>query len=96
MATDSRNFDSSDMATRGRIGGHVRASRYDAEQLTGRARAGLLERFRREVDPDGTLPDHERDRRVEQARSAFYARLARKRWASRRARIAAASAEAGE
>lgn len=41
-----------------------------------RAQRGLLERFAREVDPDGVLPEVERYRRAEQARQAHMQRLA--------------------
>jgi hypothetical protein len=36
----------------------------------------LEERFVADVDPDGPLPADERARRVENARKAYYARLA--------------------
>ena len=50
-----------------------------------RMRAGLQERFLREVDPDNQLPEAERLRRAAKARQAFYQRLA---MASVKARLA--------
>jgi hypothetical protein len=41
-----------------------------------RGQAGLLSRFAREIDPDGTLPPEELAKRVENARQAHMARLA--------------------
>jgi len=35
-----------------------------------------LDRFEREVDPDGVLPPEERRRRAEHARKAYFLRLA--------------------
>ena len=71
-----RRFDPEEMALRGRIGAHVSKSRHDARILTAQARAAFLHRFEREVDPDGTLPEEERQRRAEHARKAYFARLA--------------------
>lgn len=48
----------------------------DRTAATAPARAGLLARFEREVDPDGTLSPHERAKRADSARRAFYTRLA--------------------
>lgn len=51
-------------------------SRYDSRQLTANARAAFNDRFVREVDPDGVLPEAERQRRAECARKAYFAGLA--------------------
>lgn len=48
------------------------------------ARAGLLAKFEREVDPEGILDPAERARRAESARKAFYTRLALKSAQARR------------
>lgn len=84
------------MGLRGRVGGFTKASRYPPGELTRAARAGLLARFEREVDPDRLLPLDERLRRVEAARRAHMARLAlfsaRKR--AKRVRIAKGKATA--
>lgn len=53
-----------------------------------RAQRGLLARFEREVDPDGTLPEAERVRRAENARQAHMQRLAFKSSKARARRLA--------
>ncbi len=47
-----------------------------------------MERFEREVDPDGTLEPAERARRASHARSAYYSGLALKSAKARRLRKA--------
>jgi hypothetical protein len=61
---------------RARIGGFARAARYDGRDVTEAARSAFLDRFRAEVDPDGVLPEEERERRAQAARRAYFARLA--------------------
>jgi hypothetical protein len=48
----------------------------DAAAHTAPARAAFLGRFEREVDPDGVLDPHERTRRAQHARKAYFLRLA--------------------
>ena len=83
---DSPRFDPSDMALRGRIGAYVTHSRYDPRETTANARRSFMERFYREVDPDGSLPEAERERRATAARSAYFHRLALKSARARKAR----------
>lgn len=80
----------------GRIGGNVRVSRItDMNAAMAPAWRGQLARFEREVDPDGTLPEPERQRRALAARKAHMARLAlRSHMARRKAREAAAETAA--
>ncbi|MHB9858585.1 hypothetical protein [Streptomyces sp. YIM S03343] len=61
----------------------------DPSAHTAPARAAFLDRFERQVDPDGTLAPEERARRAEHARKAYFSRLA---LASSRARAAKAAA----
>jgi hypothetical protein len=61
---------------RGAIAANARWSREDPAANAARGQAGLIEKFRREVDPDGTLPEAERERRAECARKAHFQRLA--------------------
>jgi hypothetical protein len=61
---------------RARLAAHSLHARVDGRAHTARARAKFLERFEREVDPDGTLPEAERARRARHARAAYFARLA--------------------
>jgi len=51
---------------------------HDARDTTRAAREAFLDRFEREVDPDGRLPDVERRRRAEAARKAYFSNLALK------------------
>ncbi len=60
----------------GRIGAHALHAKYDSKELTANARAKFLERFLDEVDEDRVLPEPERLRRAEHARSAYFAKLA--------------------
>lgn len=74
---------------RARIAANARWSREDPRPPTAapaKARAGLWERFLREVDPDGSLDPVERARRAECARRAYYQRLALASAKARRAR----------
>jgi hypothetical protein len=48
----------------------------DPNVRTEPARRALLDRFEREVDPDGVLPPDERTRRAAHARKAYFTRLA--------------------
>ena len=62
----------------------------DRTARTANARKGLLEKFEREVDPEGILPPAERAKRAESARKAFYLNLAAKSAAARSRRKRAA------
>lgn len=70
----------------------------DRSARTAPARRALMEKFEREVDPDGTLPPEERAKRAESLRKAYFRRLALKSAKARRnavaAREEAAAAEA--
>lgn len=69
----------------------------DRSARTAPARAALLAKFEREVDPDGTLPEAERRLRAEHKRKAYFQRLALKSAQSRRkAKDATAAATAAE
>jgi hypothetical protein len=79
------------------VAAHTRWSRTDAdarraatEKAREVGRTALLERLAREVDPDGTMDPDERERRVEHARRAHFARLALKSHAARREALVAA------
>ncbi len=63
-------------ALRGRIGAHVLHSRHDPRETTRAARSAFLAKFEAQVDPEGLLPETERQRRAEHARRAHFARLA--------------------
>jgi hypothetical protein len=53
-----------------------RTSQAERTKAAERGQAGLLARFEREVDPDGTLPPAERAKRAANLRRAHMARVA--------------------
>lgn len=66
---------------------HVSWSRTaDRAARTAPARAAMLAKFEREVDPDGVLHPDERAKRAESAKRAYYADLAMKSVRARRRR----------
>jgi hypothetical protein len=68
-----------------RIAAHTSwAKTPDRAARTAAARAKFLDRFEREVDPDGKLHPLERARRAENARSAYFSSLARRSVKARR------------
>jgi len=84
----------SERALIARIAAHERwASTTDRAAATPPGRKGLIDRFDRQVDPDGTMPPAERARRSASARKAFYSRLALKSAQDRRARSLASQLE---
>lgn len=83
---------------RARIASLTRWSKEDPAATAARGQAGLLARFEREVDPEGSLPEAERRRRAECARQAHMARLSlasSKARAARRGGAADLTAPAG-
>jgi hypothetical protein len=64
------------------------AREFHRAEATAAARRGFRRRFEREVDPEGVLPPEERARRVENAISAYYTRMALRSAQARRARRA--------
>jgi hypothetical protein len=77
-------------ALRARLGAYVMHARNDARDTTAKARAAFLARFERLADPDGRLPAAERQRRAQQLRRAYFARLALSSAKARRTRRPAA------
>lgn len=78
------------MALRGRIGALVLHSRHDPRETTAKARvasaSALNTRLLNEIDPQNLLPEEERQRRLDYARAAHFARLALKSAQARRAK----------
>jgi hypothetical protein len=58
----------------------------DRSARTANARRAMLDKFERQVDPDGVLPPAERAQRAEHARKAHFKRLALKSAQARRRR----------
>ena len=68
-----------------RIGAHaLHAKVADPTAHTAPARKAFLDRFERQVDPDGTLDPVDRARRAEHAKKAYFLSLALKSAAARR------------
>jgi hypothetical protein len=61
---------------RARIGAYAQHAAHDTRETTRAARAAFNSKFEHQVDPDGVLPEAERQRRAQAARSAHFARLA--------------------
>ena len=70
---------------RAKLAANSRWSREDGHANAVRGQAGLLAKFEREVDPDGTLTPEQRAKRAEAAYRAHMQRLA---FASSKARAA--------
>lgn len=87
----------SERSLAGRIAVHESWARTpDRSARTAPARAAFDDRFEREVDPDGALSPHERARRAEHARKAYFARLALRSAEARRTKAAAARRGRGD
>jgi hypothetical protein len=86
----------SERTLRARLAAHAKhAKTDDPTAATAAARKAFnVDRFEREVDPDGTLPPAERARRAAHAKKAYFTRLALQSAKARRARKAAKGGEA--
>jgi hypothetical protein len=72
---------------RASLAAHVQWSREpDPSTRTAPGRSAFLQRFERQVDPDGTMDPGERARRAEHAKRAYFKRLALASSKARRAR----------
>ena len=87
-------IDPSERALRARMAAHAMHGRHDARKTTAKARAAFLASFERQADPEGRLPAAERQRRAQQLRRAYFARLALASAKARRARRPAKGGEA--
>jgi hypothetical protein len=72
----SSGLSPSQRSIRARLAAHQMHARHDGREVTANARKAFVERFERQVDPDGVLPVAERQRRAEHAMRAHMARLA--------------------
>lgn len=75
----SKKASNSDRSARAREAALTRHAFGDTKNATAAARAGFLERFRREVDPEGKLDRAERDRRANRLLRAYMSKLSRRR-----------------
>lgn len=85
-AAVSGELSPAERSLRARAAAYRLHSLYDSRQLTANARAAFSDRFARQVDPDGVLPEAERRRRAECARKAYFAQLAVRSAQARRSR----------
>jgi hypothetical protein len=60
------------------------AREFHRKEATAAARRGFYRRFEREVDPDGVLEPEEREKRIANAVTAYFTRLALKSAEARR------------
>jgi len=70
------------------MGGYAVAAKYDTRKTTQPARDAFMARFEREVDPEGVLPEAERQRRARAAKRLYFQRLAWRSAKARRAKVA--------
>lgn len=63
-----------------KVGAFSLHAQRDPRETTAKARETFRKSFEKLVDPDGVLPQRERERRAEAARRAHYARIALKRF----------------
>tara|TARA_B100000315_G_scaffold210823_2_gene207315 strand:- start:181 stop:444 length:264 start_codon:yes stop_codon:yes gene_type:complete len=73
---------------RAQIGAYSLHAKYDSRQITEKARAAFMSRFENEVDPERILPEEERTRRADKAKSAHFRKMALRSSKSRKARAA--------
>jgi membrane-bound lytic murein transglycosylase B len=77
---------------RGSIAAHTSwANTTDRTARTAKARQAALDRFERQVDPEGVLRPEDRAKRAESARRAFYQQMAYKSAKVRQGRKASAA-----
>lgn len=80
-------MDPSERSMQMRLASHLSwANTSDRNARTAPARRASEERFERQVDPDGVLPEAERKQRAESARKAHFTALALKSAQARRIR----------
>jgi hypothetical protein len=76
-----------DKSTAGRLEAYSQHARHDPVETTAAARAAFLDRFEREVDPEGKLDPKERARRAEYAKKHYFTKLSEKARAARRKKM---------
>ena len=71
---------------RARLAAHSLHAQVNSRDHTAPARRAFMDRFEDQVDPNRVLPNVERQRRAEQAKKAYFTRLALKAVQARRRR----------
>ena len=64
-----------EMSLRGRTGAAVLHATHDSRETSAAGRRAFMDRFERDVDPDGALSPEERARRAKAAKTAYFSRL---------------------
>ena len=82
----SSGMSPSQRTRRARLAAYAWHARHDGREITANARKAFVERFEREVDPDGVLPIAERQCRAEHAMRVHMTRLALRSAQARRRR----------
>jgi hypothetical protein len=75
-ATRRESLTPHERVMRSRMAAYLMHARHDAHQTTAASHRAFMARFLREVDPEQSLPEPERRRRADAARSAYFTRLA--------------------
>ena len=87
----SKNLTPAERTLRASLAAHESWARTeDPSARTASARQAMLDKFERQVDPDGTLAPAEREWRANHARSAHFKRMALKSAQARRRRASGA------
>ena len=76
----------SDRSQIARMGAYAQHKQYDVKETTRAANSGFKAKFLREADPEGKLPEIERERRAEAAFKEHMTRLAYRSAQARRKR----------
>jgi hypothetical protein len=84
----AKNLTPNERSLRARQAAHAKWAKTDPSDGTAAARKAALDRFERQVDPDGLLDASERVRRAEHARKAYFLGLALKSAQARRKKAA--------
>lgn len=74
----------SERSLQARMAAHALHASVDSREHTEQARRAFMARFDDEVDPNRELPEPERRRRADQAKKAYFTRLALKSAQARR------------
>jgi hypothetical protein len=76
LASRQESLTPHERVMRSRMAAYLMHARHDPRQTTAASHAAFMARFLREVDPEQELPEPERRRRAEAAKSAYFTRLA--------------------
>lgn len=75
-ATRHESLTPHERVMRSRMAAYLIQARHDGQQTTAASHRAFMARFLKEVDPEQELPEPERRRRANAAKSAYFTRLA--------------------